>query len=162
VLETGDRVRRALELAYRQLNRREQTISEMRRHLARRGIEDEAVDGAIEELTEQGYLDDARYARLFAEDKRALEQWGSDRIKRSLQDRGIELDVIEASLTTDVNDSDHDRALELLIRRFPSPPRDRRERDRALGLLIRKGYDSDLALEVLAAYSRGAERPDLQ
>ena len=51
-------------------------------------------------------------------------------------------------------ESELDRALALLRRRFPSPPRDRRERDRALGVLIRKGYDSELALDALAAHAR--------
>jgi regulatory protein len=44
----------------------------------------------------------------------------------------------------------------VLRQRFPSPPRDRRERERALGILLRKGYDIELALDALAAYDRGA------
>ncbi|MGI9185853.1 MAG: hypothetical protein ACR2GZ_13000 [Solirubrobacteraceae bacterium] len=48
-----------------------------------------------------------------------------------------------------------DRALALLRRRFPMPPRERRERDRALGALIRKGFESELALDALSAYARG-------
>jgi regulatory protein len=48
-----------------------------------------------------------------------------------------------------------DRALAVLRRRFPQPPEDRRERDRALGVLLRKGYESDLALDALAVHARG-------
>jgi regulatory protein len=51
-------------------------------------------------------------------------------------------------------DTELDRALGLLRRRFSIPPRDRRERDRALGVLIRKGYDPDLALDAITAYAR--------
>ena len=40
----------------------------------------------------------------------------------------------------------------MLSRRFPKPPRDRRGRDRALGVLLRKGYDIDLALDALARH----------
>ena len=47
-----------------------------------------------------------------------------------------------------------ERALELLRRRFPAPAGDRRERDRALGVLVRKGYDVDLALDAIAAHAR--------
>jgi len=43
----------------------------------------------------------------------------------------------------------------VLRRRFPHPPQDRRERNRALGLLLRKGYESELALDALSAYARG-------
>ena len=34
-------------------------------------------------------------------------------------------------------------------------PADRRERERALGVLLRKGYESELALDALSAYARG-------
>jgi hypothetical protein len=47
-----------------------------------------------------------------------------------------------------------DRALALLRRRFPTPVGDRRERERALGVLLRKGYDSELALEAIASHTR--------
>ena len=41
-------------------------------------------------------------------------------------------------------DAELERALALLRRRFPSPPRERRDRDRALAVLLRKGYDTEL------------------
>src|SRR5689334_14788344 len=56
-----------LEVAYRYLNRRDRTEGEVRRHLAGKGVEDGAAQAAIQTLREQGYVDDARYARLFAE-----------------------------------------------------------------------------------------------
>ena len=40
-------------------------------------------------------------------------------------------------------------ALELLRRRFPAPPADARERDRALGILVRRGLRADLAFDAL-------------
>ncbi len=42
----------------------------------------------------------------------------------------------------------------LLRRRFPDPPQDRRDRNRALGMLVRKGYDTELALDALSAHAR--------
>jgi regulatory protein len=46
------------------------------------------------------------------------------------------------------------RALKLLESRFAAPPRSRRDRDRALGVLVRKGYQPEIALDALAAYAR--------
>jgi regulatory protein len=147
-------LQRALELAYRYLNRRERSIREVSDRLAQAGIDRGPADEAIEELQAQGIIDDARFARLFAQDKRELEQWGSDRITRGLRDRGIDPDLIEATLAADQPaESELDRALELLKRRFPEPPRDRRERDRALGVLVRKGYDGELALDALRVHA---------
>jgi regulatory protein len=148
---------RALEFAYRYLNRRERTVSETREHLLGREVDEREADAAIAELTDQGYLDDGRYARVFAQDKRELEQWGSERIRRALIERGIERELVDETLAGVVDEgaTEHERALALLRRRFPEPPRDRRERDRALGVLLRKGYDPELAMEALGGYARG-------
>ena len=40
----------------------------------------------------------------------------------------------------------------VLSRRFRTPPQERRERDRALAVLLRKGYDVELALDALARH----------
>ena len=52
---------------------------------ARKRVEPAAIDEALGELREQGYLDDARYAQRFAEDRRALDGWGAERIERRLR-----------------------------------------------------------------------------
>jgi regulatory protein len=150
---------RALALAYRYLNCRERTVAEMRRHLVARGCREDEAEAAVEQLLEQGYLDDARYAQMFADDKRELEHWGSERIERALLQRGVDREVVDQVLSQDQDDGDLARALSLLERRIPRPPRDRRERDRALGILLRKGYEPDLALDALAAYGRHGGEP---
>lgn len=156
VLDTENRIQHALELAYAYLNTRERTAAEVRRRLEQRGVEAAATEPALASLVDQGILDDARFARLFVEDKRGLEQWGNERIRRTLRERGIDRDLIEQSLTLDQEETELDRAIGLLRRRFPEPPRDPRERDRALGVLLRKGFESELALDALAAHAREA------
>ncbi len=149
-----DRLQRALAIACGYLNRRDRTEAEVRHRLARDRIEAAVIEGAIGALTEEGVLDDARFARLFTQDKRELEKWGSERIRQTLLERGIERDLVDAALRGELAESELDSALALLRRRFAVAPRDRRERDRALGVMLRKGYDSELALEALAAYAR--------
>jgi regulatory protein len=111
-------------------------------------------------LHEEGTLDDRRFARLFTDDKRTLERWGSERIRRALIERGIDSNTVAAVVDASggdegsSSDSERGRALAVLQSRFPERPRNRRERDRALGVLLRKGYEPELALEALSAYSR--------
>jgi regulatory protein len=158
-----ERLQKALDLAYAYVNPCDRTLSEVTRHLQRRGVSDELAEMVVQTLGRQGLLDDTRYARLFVADKRALEQWGNERIRRGLLTRGIDSDLIEAALAEaadpapgdDEPESELDRALALLRQRFPDPPRDRRDRNRALGMLLRKGYESELALDALAAHARG-------
>jgi regulatory protein len=160
-----EKLQRALDVGYAYLNRRERTVSEVRALLERKGVSPELIDPAVRTFAEQGFLDDERFARLFVADKRGLEQWGSERIRRGLIGRGIERELAERALAPGPGDADPfadeaatelERALELVRRRFPDPPRERRERDRALGMLLRKGYESELALDVLSAYAREA------
>ncbi len=149
-----DGLQRGLTLSYRYLNRRDRTEAEVRAHLDGKGIAAADAEQAVAVLRDQGYVDDARYARLLAEDKRNLEGWGAERIRRTLATHGIDRELIEEALAGDEQEpaSEIDRAVAVLSRRFPSPPRDRRERDRALGVLLRKGYDLELALDALARH----------
>lgn len=161
-----ERLEKALSIAHAHINRRERTVAEVRAQLERKGISEALAEEVVRTLSEQHLLDDTRFAEAFVADKRTLEQWGSERIHRGLLARGVDAELAERALTTatgsdpaagagcDEAESELDRALALLRRRFPDPPRDRRERDRALGVLLRKGYESELALDALAAYAR--------
>ncbi|HET9102868.1 MAG TPA: regulatory protein RecX [Solirubrobacteraceae bacterium] len=154
------RLQKGLALSYAYINRRERTAAELSAHLERKGIETGVAAECLRELTGLGYVDDRRYALMFVHDKRELEGWGSERIRRGLAERGVDRAAIEAALAEHetefaAGETELDRAVALLARRFPEPPRERRDRDRALGALIRKGFDSELALDALTAYARG-------
>jgi regulatory protein len=137
-------------------------VAEVRARLERAELPADEVEAAIGELTELGYLDDARYARVFAEDKRNLEDWGSDRIEQVLRHRGIDRGLIASALAGAEAEAEgeYERAFTLLRRRFPQPSEEPRERERALGVLIRKGYDSELAYDAVRAWSSGTSSPD--
>jgi regulatory protein len=158
---SAERLQRGLGWALAKLNRRERTTGEIRAHLERKGVPDAIAEAVIAQLVTDGYLDDQRYAEAYVHDKRHLDGWGSERIRRELESRGLDRDLINAALDPGPLDgaeseTEFDRALALLERRFPDPPRERRERDRALGMLIRKGFDGELALDALAAHARAA------
>jgi regulatory protein len=153
-LDSALAVEHALALAYAHLNRRDRTVQEMQAHLLHRGIEDEVAELAVAELCRQGYLDDGRFARLFVQDKSYLEHWGSDRIRRALLGRGIAPGVADAALAETAASSELERALALLERRFPRGLPGRRESERALGVLLRKGYEYELASDALSEHRR--------
>jgi regulatory protein len=151
-----ERVQHALDVAYRFLGRRDRTVAEVRERLEADAIRADAADEAIAELTRQGYLDDARYARRFAEDRRTIDAWGAERIERRLLAVGVEPALVAAALGERGAAEELEAALTVLRRRFPRAPADDRDRDRALGLLVRKGYDLDLAYDAVRAYQRDA------
>jgi regulatory protein len=145
---------RALELALRHLSRRDRTEAELRRHLAGKDVAEAEADAAVAELARVGYLDDARYARTFAEDRRALDGWGTERIERRLLERGVAPELVAAAIETRDGAGELAAAIELLRRRFADVPADDRERERALRMLVRKGYDLELAYEAVHAFER--------
>jgi regulatory protein len=148
---------RAIDLAYKAVARRDLTVAELRARLERKHVPPEAIDDAVAELEETGFLDDARYARQFAEDKRELEQWGTERIATDLRRRGIAPQLIDAAVSTHDRDSELRTALLLLEQRYPNAPRDDRERDRAWQMLVRRGYSPEIAYDAIKAWER-AER----
>jgi regulatory protein len=148
---------RAIDLAYKAVARRELTVAELRTRLERKRVAPEAIDDAVEELRSTGFLDDARYARQFTEDKRELDQWGSERIARDLQRRGIAAHLIEEVVSTHSRDSELRTAVLLLEQRYPAAPQDDRERDRAWQMLVRRGYAPEIAYDAIRAFER-AER----
>ena len=127
------------------------------RCLERKRVEPEAIADGVAELRPAGLLDDARYARRFAEDKRELESWGAERIARELQRRGIAPDLIEAVVADRSREAELETALLLLQRRVPPRRRRPRARPRAGRLLIRRGYDAELAYEAIRR-ARAARR----
>ena len=146
---------RALALAYRSLGTRQRTVAELRDLLERRGTDAEIVEPAMAELIGAGLLDDERYARAFADDKRRLDGWGSERITCDLARRGVAATVIEAAVASLRGNSEREAGAALLARRFPSALEGDRDRDRAWRLLMRRGYAPELAYDVVRAHRAG-------
>jgi regulatory protein len=154
LLDPEARLQHAFDVAYRYLGHRDRTVAEMRRHLEHKRVEPDAIDAVVTELGGQGYLDDARFAQRYAEDRRSLDAWGADRIQRKLLAAGIDPELIAAALGEQGREDELEAALAVLRRRFRAAPADDRERERALGLLVRKGYELDLAYEAVRALER--------
>jgi regulatory protein len=153
LVDPEERLQHARDVAWRALNRRDRTVAELARLLAGKRVEPDAIDTVVGELLEQGYLDDARYARQFADDRRRLDAWGPERIERRLRALGVGLAELEAALGARAERDELDAALALLRRRFPEPPATPRDCERALGVLVRKGYGLELAHDALRRYA---------
>jgi regulatory protein len=154
------RLQHARDLAWRALNRREHTVAEIARLLARKRVEPAVIDTVVGELCEQGYLDDASFAQRFAEDRRRLDGWGSERIARRLRELGVDREHVDAALAEQEPEEEMEAALELLRRRCPQPPETRAERDRALGILVRRGYSMELAFVALRRHAGVDAEPE--
>jgi regulatory protein len=147
------RLQHARDLAWSALNRRDRTVAELARLLAGKRVEPATIETVVAELVDQGYLDDARYAKRFAEDRRRLDAWGAERIEGRLLALGVDRELIAAAVGEQAADEELQAAVSLLERRFPVPPETLRDRDRALGILLRKGYELELAHDALRRHA---------
>jgi regulatory protein len=153
-LDPEARLQHALDLSYRYLGFRDRTVLEVRRHLEAKRVEPDTIEQTVVELLEMGYLDDARFAQRFVEDRRTLDHWGNERIERKLLSSGVAADVVETALAERDDGGELEAALTVLARRFREPPETDRDRDRALGFLVRKGYELEVAYDAIRAYGR--------
>lgn len=144
----------ARDAAWRALNRRDRSVAEIRSLLAGKRVEPATIEQVVAELVELGHLDDARYAQRFTEDRRRLDAWGNERIARRLRMLGIAPEHIERASAEPAEEDEMERAVALLRRRFPEPPGDDRGRSRALGLLMRRGYESEAAYEAIRRHAQ--------
>jgi regulatory protein len=148
-LETAAAIRRA---AMDLLARREHGRAELTRKLRQRGAAEEMIEAALDRLTEQGLLNEARYLAAFIASKARAGQ-GPLRIREELTQRGLQRSMIEEALRA--ADIDWPGYLkDVWQRRFDGQlPRDARERAQQGRFLAYRGYPVDMIARLL----RGAD-----
>ena len=138
---------RVLGDAYRLLGHRARSTEELRRRLLAKEHDETVVAEALRRLAADGFLDDAAFARSYVADKRRLDGWGVERIRRGLRELGVDAAAADAALGEGAADdgAELDRALAALRKRgAPEPPLEAARR-RAFQALQRRGFSSSTA-----------------
>ncbi|CAN5461479.1 hypothetical protein BH20ACT15_BH20ACT15_08540 [soil metagenome] len=138
------------EIALKALSRKERTGAEIEELLRNRGVEEDELRDVLERLAEASGIDDERFAREFAADKRALRGWGPDRIEQALRARGVDGSAIADAVDSETPDEVVDRAVSVLTASGASVEDDA-GRGRALALLARRGFPLEAAYDAVRA-----------
>ena len=146
------RLQHARDVAWAALNRREHTEAELQRVLERKRCGPEEVATVLTELVEGGWVDDAVVRAALRRGPpqprrlglRAHRAPAARARRRAPPHRGRGRRSRPPRSAT--------RRSSSCAAASPSPPEDARDRNRALGMLVRKGYELELALDVLRAY----------
>lgn len=72
------------------------------------GASQEDAEAAVEYLTENKFIDNARYAEAFAADKFKFSRWGSKKIANALKMKHIPAQIINAALENAI-DTEHEK-----------------------------------------------------
>ena len=137
------------------LGRKARTEAEMREWLQAREVDFEEEERVISFLKENLALGDRAFAIAFVNDRRQLAGWGRDRIRSVLLRRGVSRDLIDEALAGDGEESEVDRAVRVLVEKGANLEDDR-GRQRALGLLARRGYEAEEAYAAIRIAGRAA------
>jgi regulatory protein len=163
----GPRERRELDAkaaklaAFDLLARKAWSARELTSRLKRRGAPDEIARAVVAELASRGYVDDASFARFWAESRARGRRVGSRRLRLELLQKGIPRDVAAAAVAAAFEEApEAERCLEAGRRRLPALLRAGRERaaPRLRDYLVRRGYPPSVVMRTVATLT--GTRPD--
>jgi len=163
----GPRERRELDAkaaklaAFDLLARKAWSARDLTSRLKRRGAPDPIARAVVAELCCRGYVDDASFARFWAESRARGRRVGSRRLRLELLQKGIPRDVAAAAIAAAFEEApEAERCLKAGRRRLPALLRAGRERaaPRLRDYLVRRGYPPAVVMRTVAALT--GTRPD--
>jgi regulatory protein len=100
------------------LSRRDHGSAELKQKALRKGYSPEVIDPVLEEFSSRGYLDDLAFAKKFAAEKAELKQWGPNKIRSALYQKGVGKKNVEKAVQIAVDNLDqHQICVDLLLKR---------------------------------------------
>lgn len=137
-LSDGVNRRRAFNKAVELISVREHSRHEVIEKLRQKGYESVAAETA-DRLEEYGYLDDMRFARMYARELSERKGYGKSRIKHELYGKGITGEVADTVLS-EIEDDPLENIKSILLKKYPRFTEDDKIKQRAVNGLLRYGY----------------------
>ena len=128
----------------------EQCSFDISTKLYKAGLPKEKSEEILEYLTENRYIDDARFARAFASFKVRFASWGRRKIRMALAAKRIDSSLISEALEA-IDPDDYLAALRRVVeaKKKDADLADREQRAKAYRQLLARGFESDLILREL-------------
>ncbi|MFH0986306.1 MAG: regulatory protein RecX [Candidatus Omnitrophota bacterium] len=155
--QTDEQLKQAIITCLRLLAASPKSGQELRKKLDAKGFSREIVDQALNDLRNQGILDDTMYAKELVTRLTLGKCVGRHKIAFDLKRHGISKKISDELLGTLSAEDETERAFEQAGLKWASwsslDPQKRKKR--LYDFLIRKGYDFQVAQDVLQKLSRG-------
>ncbi len=112
--ENGEK---AYEYAVFLLSLKLRTIGEVLTKMSERGYSQAVIEKTIDQLKQQRYLDDNRYAEIYLENLKAYRNFGFYGIKKKLMEKKLPLALVEKLLAENLSIKDEQKIAERLLKR---------------------------------------------
>ena len=129
----------------------ERCALEVRQKLSEWKVPAAKVDAIIQHLKENGFLDDARFARIFAGSKFRHNKWGRVKIRYELKRRNIPEAIISGAMEV-IGDEEYVKTIRELILKKQQEIKEGKNlniREKIITFVIGKGFEFDPVAEVL-------------
>ena len=143
-LQEADAQHSAYDAALRLLSYRPRSEKEMRRRLARRGIDLRHIGETVRRLKERGYLDDEAFARFWTESREATSPRGRRLIVQELRAQGVDAETAAAATASVADEEAAYRAAGRRLNAFRGLDYETFRR-RLGGFLVRRGFSYEVA-----------------
>lgn len=100
-LEQAEQSSKAYQAALRLLEARPRSTAEVRDRLQRKEFTPEAIEQAVERLSDLGLLDDRAFARLWVENRQTYRPRGPAALRNELRHKGVDRTVVDQVLAND-------------------------------------------------------------
>lgn len=142
----------AREIVLRKLAVQGRTRVELERALQGRDVPEEAAAAVLDRLTEVGLVDDVTFAHDWVASRQQRRHLSRTALRRELQTKGVDRDVIDEALADVEGTDEHRAALNLASRRAATMGSLSREvaYRRLGGVLARRGFSASITSQVLA------------
>lgn len=129
----------------------EQCVSQIEEKLQRWGVDPEAQQRIINQLVEEKYIDEQRFANAYAKDKLRYNHWGRVKIALYLRQLGIASSLIRQALDKLPNDEYFKILTHLIVSKTTSvkASSDYEQRGKLIRFALGRGFEMDEILEAL-------------
>lgn len=141
----------AREIALRRLTMRDHSRNELDQALAAKDVPDDVREQLLDRFEELGLVNDQAFAESWTRARRSSRKLSKSAVRRELQSKGVEREVIDEALEPIEHDDEVALATELARKKWRqvhSLPREVAYR-RMAGQLARKGFASSVVGQVL-------------
>ena len=124
---------------------------ELAQKFMQRGLSRPDCEDVLEQLEQEGFVDEARYARAFVHDKTLYDHWGRMKTRQALAVKNIGNEHIEQALAT-IDEEEYRQILrKLLLTKTPTikAATDYERAQKLLRFAAGRGFEADLVFRVM-------------